>query len=213
MENTKGIMKITLDPKLTGEPAFIATNATGRGTWLNLLLWCADQENGGVIKGAASWSSEAWGMLGVVKECLPSAGRLLLATAEDIRVLGYPTEQEEAARAKRAGGKVGGLARVNNSSIAHAKLKDSSSIATRTPLIEPVKKPIQTNEEWLADIKSNPLFKSVDVDREREKAALWCQNNRRQMTRKFFLNWLNKAEQSLPANGHAAPERKREVRF
>ncbi len=129
-------MKITLDPKLTGEPAYIATNATGRGTWLNLLLWCAEQENGGIIKGAALWSSEAWGRLGVVKECLPEAGRLLLAIGGDIQVLGYPREQEEYLKRARDLGRQGGLTKAG-------KIVNKSRVPTSTPSRVPTRVPIQ----------------------------------------------------------------------
>lgn len=204
-------MKITLDPKLTADPAFIATSAAGRGTWFVLLLWCAEQENAGIINGAASWSNEAWGMLGVSKDAIAQAGRLVTPILNDIFIWGYPVEQERVIAAKRAGGKARAASLVNIYSTPRSPRTPDRT--PKTPLVEPVKKPIQTNEEWLADLKSNPLFKTMDIDREREKAALWCQNNSRQMTRKFFLNWLNKADKPLPTNGHTPQERKREVRF
>lgn len=96
-------MKITLDPKLTGDPEYIATNATGRGVWLQLLLWCAEQENGGIILDAANWSEEAWGMLGVSKNLLAHASRLVAFTSRDMVLRGYPIQQEElVARRRRA---------------------------------------------------------------------------------------------------------------
>jgi len=174
------LMKITLDPKLTGAPEYIATNATGRGVWLNLLLWCAEQENAGVIQGAASWSSEAWGMLGVVKESLPFAGRLLLVTAQDVHVWGYPVEQEDYLRRARALGRQGGLAksktRVNNS-------RDPIRVPTRDPSNYEPEMPenlkteifIQTWGEWLSYRRMRKLaaYKPQTLDKQLAELSDW----------------------------------------
>jgi hypothetical protein len=36
-------------------------------------------------------------------------------------------------------------------------------------------------------------YKAVNVHHELEKAQLWANNKRRQCTRRFFINWLNRA--------------------
>jgi hypothetical protein len=134
-------MKITLDPALTGSPEYIGASHTGRGVWLTLLLWCAEQENGGIINGAASWSDEAWGMLGVTKESISWAGRLVTPMLCDIFVWGYPIEQEKVIRAKRDGGKKGADARYVNKS--------------RTPNRTPISTPRRTPAEFAAVLPEN----------------------------------------------------------
>ena len=36
-------------------PAYLGSTPVERATWLQLLAYCADQENGGCIAGAAAW--------------------------------------------------------------------------------------------------------------------------------------------------------------
>lgn len=57
----------------------------------------------------------------------------------------------------------------------------------------------QTDEEWIESLQLDPLFVGVDVRKELGKAQFWCRENSRQCTRKFFTNWLNKAERTLTA--------------
>jgi hypothetical protein len=199
------LMKITLDPKLTGAPEYISCNSIGRGVWINLLLWCAEQENSGIIPGAASWSDEAWGMLGVVKENLRYASSLLGFTATDVYVWGYPRDQEDVIKAKRAGGKKGGLARVNNSSlpsIASSISRSASSTPSSTPSRSP-STPSETDEVWLAGLKNDEAYNGINIAIEHAKCARWCQANKKVMSRRRFINWLNKAERPMhgPLNG------------
>lgn len=57
----------------------------------------------------------------------------------------------------------------------------------------------QTDDEWIESLQLDPLFVGVDVRKELGKAQFWCRENTRQCTRKFFTNWLNKAERTLTA--------------
>ena len=59
----------------------------------------------------------------------------------------------------------------------------------------------QTDDEWIEGLQADPLFAGVDVRKELGKAQFWCRENGRQCTRKFFTNWLNKADRNLAANG------------
>ncbi len=54
-------------------------------------------------------------------------------------------------------------------------------------------KPKLTDDEWLDTLASTEVYKGIDVRREFGKASLWCDTNSRQCTRKFFINWLNRA--------------------
>lgn len=58
----------------------------------------------------------------------------------------------------------------------------------------------QTDAEWLESLKSNRAYEGIDIDVEFGKAKTWCDTNRRKCSRKFFVNWINRAER--PMNGH-----------
>jgi len=47
------------------------------------------------------------------------------------------------------------------------------------------------------ELKRNPLYKGIDIEREFERARQWCQRKKRRLTERFFINWLNKAERDL----------------
>ncbi len=48
------------------------------------------------------------------------------------------------------------------------------------------------------ELKRNPLYTGVDIDRELEKAKQWCSKKNRRLTQRFFENWLKKADRALP---------------
>ncbi len=53
------------------------------------------------------------------------------------------------------------------------------------------------DEEWLKDIEADPAMQGCDVRQELGKAQFWCKSRQRQCTRKFFENWLLKAEKTV----------------
>lgn len=177
-------MKITLDPKLTASPEYIGATHAGRGVWLNLLLWCAEQENAGIINGAASWSDEAWGMLGVSKEMLLWTGRLVYPIAADVFVWGYPIEQEKYLQRARELGRQGGLAKskahVNNPRVPSSP---PSRVPTRVPSdYEPeIPESLKTDEfmqtwrEWLRYRRLRKLaaYKPQSLDKQLAELSDW----------------------------------------
>lgn len=54
-----------------------------------------------------------------------------------------------------------------------------------------------TNSEWLSQIKQEPAYKGIDVQREHDKMIVWCKEHRVSPTRKRFVNWLNRADKPL----------------
>lgn len=50
-----------------------------------------------------------------------------------------------------------------------------------------------TDAEWLAELKANPAYDGVDIDREHGKAKVWCDANGRTLTRRTFVNWINRS--------------------
>lgn len=55
--------------------------------------------------------------------------------------------------------------------------------------------------EWLATLSANPTFVGIDIHRELGKLAAWCNVNSKQVTRRRFINWLNRAERPIAASG------------
>lgn len=57
--------------------------------------------------------------------------------------------------------------------------------------------PLPTDSDWLATLKANPGYAGIEIDREFGKATAWAENKHRKCTRKFFLNWINRAEKPM----------------
>ena len=64
------------------------------------------------------------------------------------------------------------------------------------------KKRKQTDAEWLADLSTSPAYRGIDVRREHAKALIWAAANKKTMSRRRFLNWINKCE---PTMGQQTP--------
>jgi hypothetical protein len=48
----------------------------------------------------------------------------------------------------------------------------------------------QVDAEWLADLKRH--YPDINLDSELGKMQAWCETNKRDMTRKFIIGWLNR---------------------
>lgn len=88
---------------------YLGSDPVQRATWLNLLAYCADQENGGVIKSCGEWGSRKWlQLLGVTKEETQIASDLWHWCGKSLHVWNYPKSKEIEVRRKRELGKKGG---------------------------------------------------------------------------------------------------------
>jgi hypothetical protein len=58
-----------------------------------------------------------------------------------------------------------------------------------------------TDEEWIESLEREPALAGVSVRTELAKAQFWAKNNNRQCTRRFFVNWLGKAERTVTHPG------------
>lgn len=54
-----------------------------------------------------------------------------------------------------------------------------------------------TDSEWLASLKSNPAYDGINIGLEYGKMQAWCGANRKQPSRRRFINWLNRAERPM----------------
>jgi hypothetical protein len=89
---------------------FTAAELADRGTWLALLSHCVDQENSGTIRDCRTWNRRQWQALGLDPEDLTSECRLWTWSGDDLRVWGYPEDQEHQFRRRREAGRLGGIA-------------------------------------------------------------------------------------------------------
>lgn len=59
-----------------------------------------------------------------------------------------------------------------------------------------------SDEDFLKSLKTNPAYKHVDLDFELNKMQAWLSTHPgRQMTRRFIVNWINKIDRPLKAEG------------
>jgi len=69
---------------------------------------------------------------------------------------------------------------------------------------KPKKQPKQTDAEWLAELATSPAYRGIDVRREHAKALVWASANKKTMSRRRFINWVNRCETAMaPQAGRA----------
>lgn len=51
--------------------------------------------------------------------------------------------------------------------------------------------------EKLAELRVNPAYRGIDIDRELGKCRAWCAANGKVASHKRFVNWLNRAERPM----------------
>jgi hypothetical protein len=66
--------------------------------------------------------------------------------------------------------------------------KNGSAVASPTS---------QSDSEWIAELKSNPAYQGIEVEREHSKMLEWCKVQHKQPTRRRFVNWLNRCDKPM----------------
>jgi len=72
--------------------------------------------------------------------------------------------------------------------------------STTTTKCRKTKQPEEVTESWLAELQADAAYRQLSVALELAKARRWCEANKRQCTRRFFVNWLNRCRQSPPGS-------------
>ena len=204
-------------------PQFIGSDPTARGTWVAVLGYCYEQENGGLIAGCKTWKDRQWQQVcGVTREEIDGARSLMSWQDDDLRVWGYPSDLEDEIKRKREAGRKGGQARTqakieaskangakHNPSITQAEPKQEPNVIVieRERVIEKKEKEgkdvaevsATSDEEWLNQLGTNPAYSLIDVRREHSKMQTWCSVNRKMPTRRRFVAWLNRIEKPMDA--------------
>jgi hypothetical protein len=92
-------------------PEYVGSEPTDRATWINLLVYCAEQENGGIIENCLDWKDRRWQQTcGVTKEEVTRESDLWSWSGSNLTLWAYPAEKEHEVKAKRLGGSNGGKA-------------------------------------------------------------------------------------------------------
>lgn len=83
-------------------PEYLACEPISRATWLNVLAYCCEQENGGVLEGAARWGTRQWQQTcGVTREEVHTAAPLLTVQGDNVIVWNFPMDKQVEVQAKR----------------------------------------------------------------------------------------------------------------
>jgi hypothetical protein len=64
-----------------------------------------------------------------------------------------------------------------------------------------------SDADWLQSLGQLPAYAGIDVAREHGKMVAWCSANRKQPTRRRFVNWLNRAERPIQIGQARPPQR------
>tara|TARA_R110000850_G_C9996151_1_gene468173 strand:+ start:9690 stop:10442 length:753 start_codon:yes stop_codon:yes gene_type:complete len=101
---------LNLHTDLLRSESYLGAEPVERATWLNLLAWCATQENGGVIHDASEWSDRKWQQVcGITKEEAHLESDLYsFGSKGGMIVSHYPKDKEEEVKTNRLNGKKGG---------------------------------------------------------------------------------------------------------
>jgi uncharacterized protein YdaU (DUF1376 family) len=59
----------------------------------------------------------------------------------------------------------------------------------------------ECDADWVKTLSADTAYQGIDVNRELGRMTHWCTNNRKQATRRRFINWLNRCERPLEAAG------------
>ena len=101
---------LNLETIILHAPEYIGSEPRARSAWLNVMLWCAQQENGGRIEQARDWKDRQWQQTcGVTRREVDSAERLLHWDGDALMVWNYPADKEHIVRKKREIGRTGGI--------------------------------------------------------------------------------------------------------
>lgn len=107
---------VSIDLVSLRSEAFVRAEPVCRSTWLCLLAYCADQENGGKIHASKDWTDRNWiQLVNITKREVFMDCDLWEWVDDDLLVKFYPADIEERIKAKRISNKKAALTRWNAS--------------------------------------------------------------------------------------------------
>jgi hypothetical protein len=76
---------------------------------------------------------------------------------------------------------------------------ENTDVGQREP-VEPIRaaKAAPTSDaQWLDGLCDDPAYDGINVRLEHAKAHRWCLENRKQLSRRRFINWLNRCDRAM----------------
>jgi len=102
---------INIKLETVGDFRYIGSKPVLRATWLNLLVYCAKQENSGIIVDCRSWGNDTWAQIaGLRRSEVHTPSQLWSWEGDDLHVWGYPIQNQERVKTLRTTGRLGGKA-------------------------------------------------------------------------------------------------------
>lgn len=102
---------INIKLETVGDFRYIGSKPVVRATWLNLLVYCAKQENSGRIANCRSWGNDTWAQIaGLRRSEVHTQSQLWDWDGADLVVWGYPIHNQEKCQTLRNVGRLGGKA-------------------------------------------------------------------------------------------------------
>jgi hypothetical protein len=81
---------------------YVGCEPVARATWINVLAYCCEQENDGVIAGAARWKDRQWQQAcGVTLDEVKTSAPLVTINGDDVEVWGFPHEMLAKVKVRR----------------------------------------------------------------------------------------------------------------
>ena len=126
---------LNLETRILHSPEFIGCEPVHQATWLKLMLYCAYQENGGVIENCGPWKCRQWQQTcGVMLDEVSAECELWEREGGNVTVWGYPAEIQDKVIEKRHRAKVNG-AKGGRPQITQ---KEPISVSISEPISEPI---------------------------------------------------------------------------
>lgn len=176
-----------------------------------------------MIPGCAAWKDRQWQQTaGVTLAEVREESSLWQWSGHDLVVAFYPADKEQEVRQRREAGRRGGMATTQAKTQASRDngAKHNPSKTQAQPKQEPngkegkdkiskgkeVGKTVAevsatSDGDWLKELAENPAYQGINVTAELGKMTAWCSANGKQRTRRRFVNWLNRADRPINANG------------
>lgn len=100
---------LNIEMRVLRAPEYIGSEPVQRATWLQLLAYCAEQENSGVIRDSAVWKDRRWQQTcGVTLQEVMQPCDLWTWKGNHLHVWSYPHSKQQEVQAKRTAGHKGG---------------------------------------------------------------------------------------------------------
>ena len=123
---------LKLELKIIRSQEYLASDPVARATWLNLICFCADKENGGVIEGCKAWKCRMWQQVcGITLAETRIKCHLYGWAGKDLVVNFYPTKTEGLVQMRREAGKAGAISRWQKKDVPLAKENSANAEQSR----------------------------------------------------------------------------------